>query len=140
MPFTSYTFLRIFNRCKNYYVFLQTSLNHTSWIMLAKRQKYRHSRTAFNLIAFATLHQCNTLQCFYQLFEFSLSAPRGGLTHQAKVGDCLGPPNARGPLKCFSYTRCTLSVTICTVEVYGVYYHDNSLRVRVERASSVSCL
>ncbi len=32
---------------------------------------------------------------------------RGGLTHYAKVGHSLGPPKAKGPLKCFSNTRCT---------------------------------
>ncbi len=57
-----------------------------------------------------------------------------------KVGDCLGPPKAKGPLKCFSYTRCALSADTRMVAVYGVYYHDNRLLVRVEHASCVSCL
>ncbi len=56
---------------------------------------------------------------------------RGGLTHLAKVGDCLGPPKAKGPLKCFSYTRCALSAEMQIVAVHSIYYHDNCLRANV---------
>ncbi len=43
------------------------------------------------------------------------TADRQGRT---KVGDCLGPPKAKAPLKCFSYTRCNLSTDTRTVAVY----------------------
>ncbi len=47
--------------------------------------------------------------------------------------NCLGPPKAKGPLKCFSYMRCALSVDTWT-------FITTRLHVRVECVSCVSSL